>query len=72
MRVSKKYEKILNNTGKSDSNGIQTHNHLVCKATINDFVYELSGCRFESCYCHLNFRYGAYFEQGVPCHSGKL
>ena len=29
------------------------------------FVYELSGCAFESRCCHLNFRYGACFE-GVP------
>ena len=21
------------------------------------FVYELTGCGFDSCYCHLNFRY---------------
>ena len=27
------------------------------------FVYELSGCLFESCYSHLNFRYGACFQQ---------
>ena len=33
------------------------------------FVYELSGCGFESCCCHLNFRYQADFEQGVPWHS---
>ena len=36
------------------------------------FVYELSGCGFESFFCHLNFRYGACFAQGVPWHSGKL
>ena len=30
------------------------------------FVYELSGCGFESRCCHLNFRYHACFEQGVP------
>ena len=30
------------------------------------FVYELSACGFESHCCHLNFRYGACFEQGVP------
>ena len=27
---------------------------------------------FESCCCHINFRHGACFEQGVPWHSGKL
>ena len=35
------------------------------------FVYELSGCGFESRCSHLNFRYRACFEQGVPWHSGK-
>ena len=30
------------------------------------FVYELSGRGFESRCCHLNFRYGACLEQGVP------
>ena len=33
------------------------------------FVYELSECGFESSYSHLNFRFRAYFEQGVPWHS---
>ena len=27
------------------------------------FIYELSGCGLESGCCHLNFRYGACFEQ---------
>ena len=35
------------------------------------FVYELNGCRFESRYCHLNFRYCVCFEQGVPRDSGN-
>ena len=35
------------------------------------FVYELSGCGFESRCIHLIFRYGACFEQGVPWHSGN-
>ena len=33
--------------------------------TIWKQVYELSGCGFESRCCHLNFRYGACFKQGV-------
>ena len=33
------------------------------------FVYELSGCVFEFRCSHLNFRYGACFEQGAPWHS---
>ena len=35
------------------------------------FVYELSGCEFESRCSHLNFRYRACFEQGVPRHTGN-
>ena len=34
-------------------------------------AYELSGSRFESSCSHLNFRFGACFEQGVPWHSGN-
>ena len=29
------------------------------------FVYELSDCGFESCWYHLNFRYGAWFVQAL-------
>ena len=36
------------------------------------FIYELTGCGFESCSCHLNFKYRACFEQQVPSHPGKL
>ena len=39
----------------SDSSGIRTHNCLVRKRTLNHLA-KLA----------LNFRYGAYFEQGVP------
>ena len=35
------------------------------------FVYELSGFGFESSCSHLNFRFRACFEQGVPWHSGN-
>ena len=35
------------------------------------FVYELSGCGFESRCNHLILRCGACFEQGVPWHSGN-
>ena len=33
------------------------------------FIYKLSGCGFESSCSHLNFRFRACFEQGVPWHS---
>ena len=57
----------------SDCNWTWTHNHLVHKRTLNGwvFVYELSGCGFESSCSHLNFRFRACFEQGVPWHSGN-
>ena len=35
------------------------------------FVYELSGFGFEPSCSHLNFRYGACFEQEFPWHSGN-
>ena len=63
--------------GLSDGNWSRTHNHLVCKGTLNHsandwvFVYELSGCGFESSCRHLNFRFRGCFEQGVPWHSGN-
>ena len=61
----------------SDCKEIQTHSHLVRKRTSPVwrngwvFVYEQSGCGFESRCSHLNFRYGASFKQRVPWHSGK-
>ena len=33
------------------------------------FNHKLSGCGFESSCSHLNFRFRAFFEQGVPWHS---
>ena len=36
------------------------------------FVYELSGCGLGSRRCHLNLKYCAYFEQGVPWHSVNI
>ena len=35
------------------------------------FIYELSGSEFQSSCSHLNFRFWARFEQGVPCYSGN-
>ena len=35
------------------------------------FVYELSGCGFNSRCSPINIRYRACFEQGVPSHSGN-
>ena len=40
---------------------------------LNDwmFVYELSGCGLESSCSHLNFRFRACLEHGIPWHSGN-
>ena len=35
------------------------------------FVYEVSSCGFESRCSHLNFRFCARFDLGVPWHSGN-
>ena len=35
------------------------------------FVYEVSGCGFESSCSHLNFKCCACFEHRVPLHSGN-
>ena len=50
------------------------HSSIICSVWLNGwvFVYELSGCGLEFLCSHLNFRYGAYLEQGVPWHSSKL
>ena len=67
----------------SDSEWIEIYNHLDRKRTLNHLaklvkwlngwvlVYKLSGCEFESCCRHLNFRYHACFEQGVPRYPGN-
>ena len=65
----------------SDCNWTRTQNQLVRKRTLNHsrpfwpnswvFVYELSGSGFKSSCSHLNFRFRACFEQGVPWHSGN-
>ena len=59
----------IHRTGKHSQ-----HGSIIWSVWLNGwvFVYELNGCGFESCCCHLNFRYGAGFEQGGPWHSGKL
>ena len=35
------------------------------------FIFELSGCGFDSCCSHVNFRFCTCFEQGIPWHSGN-
>ena len=49
------------------------HSSIIWPAGLNGwvFVYEISGCGFVSSCRHLNFRFHAWFEQGVPWHSGS-
>ena len=70
-------------TKKTVCNGTRTQNHLGRKRTLNHLAKLASlakwlsvrlrtkWCGFESRGSHLNFRYCACFEQGVPSHSGK-
>ena len=63
----------------SDCNGTRMHrtdkysqhSSIIWLVWLNHWVldYELSGCEFEPRCCHLNFRYYACFDQGVPWHS---
>ena len=41
-------------------------NPIFYKRYVELSTYELSGCGFESSCSHLNFRFRACFEQGVP------
>ena len=49
------------------------HSSIIWPVWLNGwaFVYEVSGCGFESRCSHLNFRCRVSFEQGVPWHSGN-
>ena len=69
----KKSDKLVN-----DCNGTQTHNHLVSKRTLNHLAKLANLAKWLSVrlrtkwlwvrvpFSHLNFRYCACFEQGVP------
>ena len=71
---SEKKSRFIKQWILSDCNWTQTHNHLVRKLKMLNgsvFVYELTGCGFESSCSHLNFKFRACFEQGVPWHAGS-
>ena len=79
MHLSNKKVHYDNPTFLSDCNWARTQNHLVRKRTLSHlaslasrvFVYELSDSGFESSCSHLNFRFSACYEQGVPWHSAN-
>ena len=50
------------------TNKYSKHSSIIWPVWLNGrvFVYELSGCGFESHCCHLNFGYGSCFKQGDP------
>ena len=56
-----------------DTDEYSKHSSIICSVWLNGwvFVYELSGCGFESSCSHLNFRFSTCFKQGVPSHSGN-
>ena len=69
----------LNQDRYSNCNWTRAHGHLVHKGTLKFltklvhvwvFVFELSCRGFDSSCSHLNFRFRACFEHGVPWHSG--
>ena len=78
------YMEIFKSAFLSDCNWTRTRHHLVHKRTLNHLAKLASlakwlsvrlwtkwlWARVPSC-SHLNFRFCAYFEQGVPWHSGK-
>ena len=49
------------------------HSSIIWPIWLNGwvFVYERSGCGFESICNHLNFRFRVCFEEGVPWHWGN-
>ena len=49
------------------------HSSIILPVWLNDwvFVYDLSGCGFESSCSHLNFTFRTWFEQGISWHSGN-
>ena len=52
-----------------DTDKHSQHSSIIWLIWLNGlvFIYELSGCGFESCCSHLNFRYGACLRQTIEC-----
>ena len=59
---------IRTNSQMHHTDKYSQHNTIIWPVWLNGwvFVYELSGCGFESSCHHLNFRFRACFQQGVP------
>ena len=54
-KANKQIKKKEKKNGLSDYNRIRDHNYLLRKGTLNE----------------VDFRHGACFKQGGPCHSGN-
>ena len=55
---------------KQDTDKCSQHSAVIWPVRLNGwvFVYEISGCGFESSYGHLNFRLRTCCEEGIPWH----
>ena len=65
-------KRTLNHLAKLAFNDWAAFWVLICTVHLTVFVHELSDSGFESSCSHLNFRFRACFEQGVPWHSGNF
>ena len=65
------YDKKYSQMKRTDKNS--EHSSIIQPVWLNGwaFVYELSRSGFESSWSHLNLRFRACSEQGVPQHSGN-
>ena len=72
LKFVRETAKIFSEMHRTDKDS--QHSSIIWTVYLNGwvFVYGLSDSGFESSCCHLNFRYGAHFNKGVPWHSGKL
>ena len=60
---------IITYSQMRDTDKHSQHSSIIWLIWLNGlvFIYELSGCGFESCCSHLNFRYGACLRQTIEC-----
>ena len=67
-----RYDKNIEPMDRTDN--YSQHRSIIWPVWLNGcvFVYELSGCGFESSCIHLHFRFRACFEQGAPWHSDTI
>ena len=71
--VTRVREMIIRYTQIYRTDKYSQHSSIIWPVLLNcwEFLYELSGCGFESRCSDLYFRFRACFEQGVPWHPGN-